>query len=474
MSHIGADSHPYAYARFRYTHVRVDPLVTAIPSHAYYLHDHLIDVELPVGLCEIGNNAFQGCSSMKQINLPDGLLRIGSEAFASCTSLTHIRIPKSITSIQYQAFDHCEKLKYDQLNKGLVTIGERAFRHCSLIAVINIPSSVTAIGRSSFKWCASLKDVNLCEGLLRIIFFAFAETPLLRVNIPSSVEYMSHRAFTHCRRLRNIAISPSSTLQSAVLEQMKPFRRITELDCTMDMLKSRFDGLPLHRFCFYHAHPSMGYPDINAWLDNYIRQAPPPAEYSATDCLGMTPLHILSCSGIHDGILYQRIYELNPDQLRIPDDTGKTVIEYILLVDAPPDIFRFFIDTMRKKWGTLPFHFEHLVHKSARLDKGEEPIRKFIQAQRTYFPSLDVNWSRLVDDLRWYGCSKGVQLLLLEASHMAAREFVYRDRILQDITHLCIHPSSKNIQCSAFAHSRNLANVKLNEGFQRIEGCAAR
>ena len=83
MLHRGVARDPYAHYSDRDTCVRVDPLVTAIPSHAYYLHYHLIDVELPVGLCEIGNNAFQGCSSMKQINLPDGLLRIGSIAFAS-------------------------------------------------------------------------------------------------------------------------------------------------------------------------------------------------------------------------------------------------------------------------------------------------------------------------------------------------------------------------------------------------------
>ena len=195
----------------------------------------------------------------------------------------------------------------------------------------------------------------------------------------------------------------------------------------MDELKSRFDGLPLHRFCFYHTHPTMGYNDGIAWLDNYIRQTPPPAaEYSATetDCLGMTPLHTLACSGVHhDTRLYQRIYNLNPDALKIQDEKGRTVVDYILLTQAPPEIFDFFLDSMRKKWGEFPFDFEELVFRLSRSrdDKitrcrGEELLRKLIQAQRTYFPDFEVGWSSLADTLRWCGCSIGVYRLLVEAS----------------------------------------------------------
>jgi len=46
------------------------------------------------------------------------------------------------------------------------------------------------------------------------------------------------------------------------------------------MLKSRFDGLPLHRFCFYHTQLTMGYTNAIGSLDNYIWQHPLPVDDS--------------------------------------------------------------------------------------------------------------------------------------------------------------------------------------------------
>ena len=92
MLHRGVARDPYArYSESdsdidRDTRVRVHPSITTIPSGVYHCNDYLIEVELPVGLREIGNSAFEYCSSMKQINLPDGLLRIGMSAFAYCSS----------------------------------------------------------------------------------------------------------------------------------------------------------------------------------------------------------------------------------------------------------------------------------------------------------------------------------------------------------------------------------------------------
>ncbi|MDE7098714.1 MAG: leucine-rich repeat domain-containing protein, partial [Ruminococcus sp.] len=43
----------------------------------------------------IGNRAFWGCKSLKNITIPDSVKSIGGSAFSDCQSLTSITIPNS-------------------------------------------------------------------------------------------------------------------------------------------------------------------------------------------------------------------------------------------------------------------------------------------------------------------------------------------------------------------------------------------
>ena len=48
---------------------------------------------------EIGEEAFAGCSQLRNVEMCEGLERIGDWAFEFCTSLTSIRIP--FTAVSY-------------------------------------------------------------------------------------------------------------------------------------------------------------------------------------------------------------------------------------------------------------------------------------------------------------------------------------------------------------------------------------
>ena len=84
----------------------------------------------------IGNQAFDGCSSLTSLTLPSSVSSIGSFAFSGCSGLTSLSLPSSVTSI-----------------------GESAFSGCSGLTSLTLPSSVSSIGESAFSGCSGLSSI---------------------------------------------------------------------------------------------------------------------------------------------------------------------------------------------------------------------------------------------------------------------------------------------------------------------------
>jgi len=402
------------------THIRIDDDVTSIPECAFENRD-VVDVVLPEGLKHIGHCAFDGCTSLQKINLPDGLLTIENGAFRACNVLPTIHIPSSVTVIGAAAFFECTALKEVALHEGsLRVIGTQAFYDCPSLVKISIPSTVGFIGDAAFWGCKSLTEVNLCEGLRRIDEGAFRDCiSLLRINIPSTMAFIDETAFDNCRILRNVAISPSTQLR----EFWTTYRANTmfqDLDCTFDMLRNRFDKLPLHEFCFYHSRQAiMEYIDPFEWIKNNYDGEPPspsPVDCSKVDFLGMTPLHVLACSGTHDILLYQRIIDSYPGALIATDEWSDVPLTYIMLSDAPMEILHFFLEMHKREWGKMPFDFATLITRMVNCKSGER-IRQVIQAQRKVFPEVEVNWQVIVDESKSIDCMVPLSMfrILVEA-----------------------------------------------------------
>ena len=98
----------------------------------------------------IGNQAFDGCSSLTTITLPNSITSIGSYAFDGCSSLTSITLPNSITSIGSYTFSGCSSLTSITLPNSITSIGSRAFRGCFSLTTITLPNSITSIGSEAF------------------------------------------------------------------------------------------------------------------------------------------------------------------------------------------------------------------------------------------------------------------------------------------------------------------------------------
>ena len=108
---------------------------------------------------QIGDNTFQGNSTLTGVVIPENIEIISYHAFQNCTNLLSVTFPSTLKVIRCYAFSNCSGLKTAIFNEGLEEIWNEAFENCGLESV-DLPNSLTKI-ESSFWGCQSLKEVVL-------------------------------------------------------------------------------------------------------------------------------------------------------------------------------------------------------------------------------------------------------------------------------------------------------------------------
>ena len=102
-------------------------------------------------------------SALQSVTIPDGVKEIGDAAFQNCTSLASAEIGSGLRQLNYRLF------------KG------------SGLTEIAIPANVKAIGKECFQDCANLKKVTIADGVRKIDNSAFKNTAIEEIEIPASV-----------------------------------------------------------------------------------------------------------------------------------------------------------------------------------------------------------------------------------------------------------------------------------------------
>ncbi len=72
---------------------------------------YLPSVELGEGLRKLGQEAFDGCTSLTSIEIPEGVAKIRDHAFCDCMNLSTIIIPASVTYLLDSSFLFCDNLE---------------------------------------------------------------------------------------------------------------------------------------------------------------------------------------------------------------------------------------------------------------------------------------------------------------------------------------------------------------------------
>jgi len=266
---------------------RVDPSVTSIPDNAFRRRKKLTEVELCEGLVEIGVESFSWCYH----------------------SITKINIPNSLQRIKDWAFYHSLRCPI-RLHNGIESIGQYTFAHC-IFTNFRVPPLITVIPKGILYWCKSMFSLEL----------------------PKNVMEIENYAFYYCYCLRNGAFPPNAVINENIFGEGSEIERsdlpllfgsIAEI---IRQLQHRFDGLPIHRIVYYQSYNRGVLQNLFAAINmrsgqrQSLRKKLDPTG-SQQDCLGMTPLHILTCSSVHDLELYCLIVDNYPANLITEDGWG--------------------------------------------------------------------------------------------------------------------------------------------------------
>ena len=138
--------------------------LTCIGSSAFYNCSGLTgDLTLPNALTSIGDYAFYNCRGLTgSLTLPNTITSIGSNAFRYCIALTSITIGTGVSQIGNQAFNSCSNLKEVNYNATSCT-SSYLFRYCNKLETLTIGENVLTLGDNAFTYCTNLQSIR-CLG----------------------------------------------------------------------------------------------------------------------------------------------------------------------------------------------------------------------------------------------------------------------------------------------------------------------
>jgi hypothetical protein len=116
------------------------------------------------------------------------------------------------------------------------------------------------------------------------------------------------------------------------------------------------------------------------------------------DSLGMTPLHILTCSSVHDLELYCLIVENYPANLITEYRWGATPLLYAFWGAAPAEIIQFLLDSYQSLYPGHVFNWTMMVWTIGRCDTPKESIENLLCVKRSHFPEQPIDWEYLLNE----------------------------------------------------------------------------
>jgi hypothetical protein len=216
------------------------------------------------------------------------------------------------------------------------------------------------------------------------------------VEIPLTVTVIEHDAFTHCHCLRNVAIPPDAVIDNNIFDEATDLLLLFGSRAEMIReLQHRFDHLPIHCAVYYQSY----HQEVLQNLIAAILRGELDLTGNEQDCLGMTPLHILACSSVHNLEVYRTIVENYPSNLTTEDGWGATPLLYAFWGGAPTEIIQFLLESYQLLYPGYVFNWTMMVETMGRCDTPKERIENLLHVKHMHFQDQSLNWVYLLNKL---------------------------------------------------------------------------
>jgi hypothetical protein len=237
---------------------------------------------------------------------------------------------------------------------------------------------------------------------------------MFSLEIPENVRDIEKFAFYNCYCLRNVAIPPNAVFGKDIFfdeEDEVEMAAISDLQLLFGdsnariiwELKHRFDKLPIHRIVYYQSY----YQGVLQILLDAVNMRSDQRRTLRSkldltgnnqDCLGMTPLHILTCSSVHYIELYRVIVEKYPTNLITEDRWGALPLLYAFWGAAPTEIIQFLLESYQSLYPCFEFNWTMMVETMGRCDTPKESIENLLCVKQIHFHDQSIDWEYLLNE----------------------------------------------------------------------------
>lgn len=186
----------------------VPDTITMIGESAFAGDETLKEIIIGPNVKAIGAGAFQYCTSLKKVTIAEGVESIGSFAFYACSSLEEISLPSTVERLEPYTFYVCEALESLSL-QHIRYIDDYAMWYCVALEEVTLSAELTGIGSWAFSQCQKLEtiDIENCEKLEAIGDYAFSGCVMLTsFTVPEGTRDIGKLAFYGCSRLTDVTI----------------------------------------------------------------------------------------------------------------------------------------------------------------------------------------------------------------------------------------------------------------------------
>jgi hypothetical protein len=185
-----------------------------------------------------------------------------------------------------------------------------------------------------------------------------------------------------------VAFPLDAYIEDETTDLLQLFGSIAEI---IRNLKLRFDELPIHSIVYYQSYNQ-------EVLKNLISAGKLDATGNQQDCLGMTPLHILTCSSVHDLEMYRIVVENYPTNLITEDRWGALPLLYAFWGAAPVDIIEFLLDSYQLYYPDHVINWTMMVETMGRCHTPNENFESLLCAKQMHFPEQPLDWEYLLTE----------------------------------------------------------------------------